>query len=150
MKHIWAFVKGITTHFCYKMVLTFLLRPHLLFSTLMATVEATRYAEQLFPNESSYSHGIANAYKHAVWNALLAFRTLWFFRSVKKSLQWAKKVTDMHEDCFLNVIEDRKMDLNNNAKGRLLLTEMIHEKIPLNKENIAAYVYQHKNRLETL
>ncbi len=131
-------------------MISLLMRPHLLYSTLKATSQATSFANEYFPNESNMGNGKANAYKHALWNALIAYYTIWFFRSIKKSILWAKKVTDLHEECFKNPTQEQKMDLANNEQGRYLFALMAKEELPLNSKSIAKYIYLNQDELVSL
>lgn len=60
----------------------------------------------------------ANAFRHALWNFLVAQNC---FRSKEKMedvLLWTKEITDLHEDLFPNGQLARAMDLHNNRVGR--------------------------------
>ena len=133
------------------MAFTLLSRPHLLWGTGMATVQATIISSEKCQGSSNMGNGIGNAYKHALWSALIAQKTKWAFRDYKDAIAWAKKITDLHEICFPNVPEENKMDLGNNAKGLDLYKELylLHKNNPTQKR-IAEELYKRRETLIVL
>ena len=99
------------------MVRTLAKRPHLIAPTVYATLEATYLADKNYGN-SHTGNDLANAYKHALWNVLIAYYCQAFYKNCTGSLAWAKRITDLHEDCFINHPAARNMDLVNNQTGR--------------------------------
>ena len=99
------------------MVFTLLRRPHLIVPTVYATLEATYISDKEFGNSHAHND-IANAYKHALWNILIAYYAQRFFKNCTGSLAWAKRITDLHEECFVNHPAAKNMDLANNKTGR--------------------------------
>lgn len=99
--------------------------PHPLFSILSfyATVKSFVIAKKYFPKTNS-SDGIGNAYRHALWCCLIMMYCC-KISSPKKSLEWCKKMTDMHEELFPNEPLETKMDLHNNEFGMNLFMEML-------------------------
>ncbi|WP_308421285.1 DUF6973 domain-containing protein [Cloacibacterium rupense] len=91
---------------------------HPLFSilTFWATVKTYAISEKLFPITHS-TDGAGNAFRHALWNCLIMMYCC-KISSVEKSLQWAEKITGLHEDLFPNEPLQTKMDLHNNEIGR--------------------------------
>ena len=65
-----------------------------------------------------HKNGKANAFRHALWNALIIIKNIHWGRSPLRAAAWAKKVTDWHEDFSPNVPLAKAMDLHNNRIGR--------------------------------
>ncbi len=97
--------------------------PLLLLPTVWGTVESVAFSELNY-TENHSGRGVANAFRHAAWNALIAYNCS-YFTSHEKALAWAKKITDLHEECFRNEDFDRLMDLHNNQIGRKIYKENI-------------------------
>lgn len=93
--------------------------PLFIIPTLMATkkciaISTTHYGRQ------HYKNGPANAFRHALWNFLIAKRCHSWRRNEQKVMTWTKKITDWHEGAFPNRELAREMDLHNNEIGRAL------------------------------
>lgn len=86
--------------------------------------------------ESHGGRGVANAFRHAAWNLLIA-KNCTVFTSEENARDWAKHVTDMHEEVFPNESFDHEMDLHNNRIGREVFQECIRNKLS-KKEMIVA------------
>ena len=125
-KH-WLSLRRISAIVCSKTIWLLLSRPHLIPGTVLATLESIWEAETEFGN-SHGANNLANAYKHAAWNALIAYHTQLFFRKPTGALSWAKKITDLHEECFINHPAAKAMDIKNNEIGREIYLEMVSEK----------------------
>lgn len=91
-------------------------RPHLIPFIAFATLETMHISDKKFDDHSLDT--ISNAYKHALWNILIAYHIQVFYGSPEKALLRAKRITDMHEECFKNRPEAETMDLANNEIGR--------------------------------
>jgi len=99
--------------------------PHPLFSLLAfyATVKSFSLAQQHFPKTNSNS-GIGNAYRHALWTCLIMMYCC-KISSPEKSLDFCKRMTDLHEELFPNKPLEKKMDLHNNKVGMNLFMELL-------------------------
>lgn len=99
--------------------------PHPLFSLLAfyATVKSFSLAQQHFPKTNSNS-GIGNAYRHAIWTCLIMMYCC-KISSPEKSLDFCKRMTDLHEELFPNKPLEKKMDLHNNQVGMDLFMELL-------------------------
>jgi len=79
---------------------------------LFVMVDAVRFAhgesKRLFPNDPQAPNGRGNAFKHALWSALL---------SAEIDERAAKRITDGHEDWPGNPANEKAMDLHNNKIG---------------------------------
>lgn len=100
----------------FKLFSTVLSHPLFSILTFWATVKTYAISEKLFPITHS-TDGAGNAFRHALWNCLIMMYCC-KISSAEKSLHWAKKITDLHEDLFPNEPLQTKMDLHNNEIGR--------------------------------
>ena len=116
------------------MVRALLSKPLLLVPTVWATVESILFSELNFM-ESHGGRGVANAFRHAAWNLLIA-KNCAVFTSKEKAVAWAKFITDLHEEVFPNEPFDHEMDLHNNHLGREIFIELSTKNIS-KKEMIA-------------
>jgi len=71
--------------------------PKLVNSTRKATEKANELTTQYFPNQSAWQTK-ADAFRHAMWNALIAKYVGAQKNSIDKCVKWAKKFTDKHEE----------------------------------------------------
>lgn len=92
--------------------------------TFHATQKAFLYSKKHFPNSHS-TDGKGNAFRHAYWCCLIMMYCC-KISSPKKSLEWCKKFTDMHEELFPNEPLQKKMDLHNNQVGMDLFMQMLN------------------------
>ena len=134
MKNIFKILKNLSVNLTWKMIKALLSKPLLLLPTVWATIESILFSEINF-TESHSGRGVANAFRHAAWNLLIA-KNCAVFTSNEKALAWAKFITDLHEECFPNEPFDNQMDLHNNEIGRLVFDELIHLKIHSKKKMI--------------
>nr|WP_222982858.1 hypothetical protein [[Muricauda] meishanensis] len=72
-----------------------------------------------------HKNGPSNAFRHALWNFLIAKRCYHWKANKHKVVAWTKKITDWHENAFPNRGLAKKMDLHNNAVGRFIFEENI-------------------------
>ena len=89
-----------------------------LLSIQNASEDAERIADENFPGMDP-DDTRRDAMRHIMWNVLLAkyYVTLSSARSTR--IDFAKRVTDAHEDCSTtNSVAAKEMDLHNNAIGR--------------------------------
>lgn len=89
-----------------------------LLTIINAAQDAERIADENFPNMDP-GDTRRDAMRHIMWNVLLAkyYATLSSARSTR--IDFAKRITDAHEDCSSTNTEAAKaMDLHNNAIGR--------------------------------
>ena len=102
-----------------------LIVPHPLLAILgiYATVKSFTLAEKFFPKTSA-TNGIGNAFRHALWSALIMMYCC-KISSPQKALKFCKEMTDLHEELFPNEPLEKKMDLHNNQVGMNLFMEML-------------------------
>ena len=96
--------------------------PNLLFlwPTYNATKDCMSISEHYF-QKKHYQNGKANAFRHSLWNVLIAKRCCKVSANLQKVLQWTKNITDWHEEAFFSHELPMKMDYHNNRVGRKLL-----------------------------
>lgn len=89
--------------------------PLFMLLTYHATVKTFIIARQHYP-ETNSSNGKGNAFRHALWCCLIMMYCC-KISSVKKSLDWCKRITDLYEDLFPNPSLETIMDKHNNRIG---------------------------------
>lgn len=137
MKRFFKTLKNLSVSFTWKMFSGLISKPLLLAPTIWATMESVLFAERYF-HEPHGGRGVANAFRHAAWNLLIA-KNCSVFTTKEKAIEWAKFITDLHEECFPNEPFDHEMDLHNNRVGREIFDELSRQKLN-KKEMIAALV----------
>jgi len=95
----------------------FLKHPFFMSATVLATYQTFRISQNYFPN-IHWKHNKANAFRHALWNVLIAKKSSVFSNNKEKILDWTKTITDWHEDFSPNSELAKLMDLHNNKVGR--------------------------------
>jgi len=116
---IWKLIKGIRFKQLIVLFVFFLKRPMFMFSTAKATSQTLKIVQEKFPGIHGKDNR-ANAFRHALWNYLIAVRCLKNEKNIKTILSWTKEITDWHEDFSPNAPLARAMDLHNNYIGRAL------------------------------
>lgn len=107
-----------------KLALLFGRKPTYIFPTLKATKEALHIAGVEFGNRHSKNNR-ANAFRHALWTVLLGQLVYAKNKNLDAAKDWAKKVTDLHENLAVNKPLERAMDLHNNAVGIAALKDLV-------------------------
>lgn len=102
----------------------FIKQPFLIFPTLNATKKTMQISSELY-GRKHHKNGPANAFRHALWNILIARAAFEKFQNTQKSIDWAKKITDLHEKLAPNNPLETAMDLHNNEVGRQFFSEVI-------------------------
>ncbi len=93
-----------------------------LYPTYVATRQCMDIATTHFERKH-YQNGPANAFRHAIWNYLIAKKCTDKSKNLKQVLFWTKAITDWHEIAFANRHLAKQMDLHNNAVGRNVFLE---------------------------
>lgn len=84
--------------------------------TIRATKQAVSIATKHFGG-SHHKNTPANAFRHALWNYLIASKCSKWSKNDRKIQTWTKKISDLHELLLPgNELADA-MDLHNNAVG---------------------------------
>lgn len=123
MKKTFKVIKNLSMSMSWRMFSALFSKPLLLFPTIFGTIESVLYSEVNF-QESHSGQGVANAFRHAAWNLLIA-KNCSFITTNQKAIEWSKFITDLHEECFPNEAFDRAMDLHNNKIGRDVFRALI-------------------------
>lgn len=140
---VWNRIKSLSFKQLFLLVKTFALKPQYFFPTHRATLQTLQICNRLY-GKKHHKNNITNAFRHALWNILIAFHCYKKNKSIKTSVNWAKKTTDLHEKLAPNNQIEMLMDLHNNANGRFLFTE--HNLHEYNKEAIIAIL---KEKMKT-
>lgn len=93
-----------------------------LYPTYLATQQCMDISTKYFQRKH-YNNGQANAFRHALWNYLIALKCTNRSKNRVRVLSWTKSITDWHETAFVNRPLAQRMDLHNNAVGRALFIE---------------------------
>lgn len=154
---LFAILKRLDVKNLLKVIGIGLSKPLFILPTIRATKDCLAISSKYF-GKLHHKNGPANAFRHALWNYLIAKRCFAWSRNEESATQWAKRVTDWHEDSFPNKKLPKQMDLHNNEVGRFIyrqnadkaetevvakLKEMTGESIKINeKSKLSNYKYQ--------
>ncbi len=119
----WKVIRGLEFRQVKSLAAWFLKHPLFMTSTIIATFSTYRISQREFP----YIHGQhnkANAFRHALWNILIAKASSRFSKNQEAVLQWTQRITDWHEDFSPNEEMAKLMDLHNNRIGRDLFDQL--------------------------
>ncbi|MBW2961663.1 DUF6973 domain-containing protein [Mesonia aestuariivivens] len=119
---IWARIKQLDLKQSFILGKTFLFKPGLLLPTYRATKNTVEICNQLF-GKAHHQDNKTNAFRHALWNFLIAEASLPQCKEKNKAIAWAKEITDLHEKLSPNPKLPRAMDLHNNKIGRKLFEQ---------------------------
>jgi|SaaInlStandDraft_1057018.scaffolds.fasta_scaffold02748_5 hypothetical protein len=100
-------------------------RPRMIGPTRDATKKSMELSDEHYPNSNGYQTK-KDAFRHSLWNALIAKYAGAKKNKIWKCVKWAKKFTDKHEECSEkpdNLTDeefafDQAMDYHNNEIGR--------------------------------
>ena len=113
----------------------FLKHPFYMICTVNATVLTFKISQKEFPNIHGL-HNKANAFRHALWNLLIARNCHKIDRNIESVLIWTKQITDWHEDFSPNEELMKIMDLHNNEIGRRMYESMQNKKEAVMKDEL--------------
>lgn len=141
--NIWKRIKNLSFKQLFLLAGTFIKRPRYFFPTHMATLKTVQICDKLF-EKAHHKNNVSNAFRHGLWNVLIAKNVFSKNNSVEKSMEWAKTITDLHEKMAPNNELEMAMDLHNNEIGRTLFAEKQLQN--MNEENSIAVL---KEKMET-
>ncbi|MAU14816.1 MAG: hypothetical protein CMH46_04670 [Muricauda sp.] len=153
-----SIVKRVDFKNILKVILLGLSRPHFIIPTIGATKDCILISSKIY-GDLHNKNGPANAFRHALWNFLIAKRCFKWQKNDEVVLAWAKKVTDWHEDSFPNKKLPKQMDLHNNEVGRFIFKMNSHKSedeviellkqmaVKSNKINDSSTLSEHKNQM---
>lgn len=98
--------------------------PLFIWPTIKAT-EKTMSISTAHYGKKHVENGPANAFRHALWNYLIAKECTKWSKKRDKTIRWAKIITDWHENAFQNRELPRRMDLHNNEVGRKWFVKLL-------------------------
>ncbi|WP_424492889.1 DUF6973 domain-containing protein [Salinimicrobium sp. GXAS 041] len=107
-----------------------ILQPKFIIPTWNATRETIKICDRNFGKEH-HKNTPANAFRHALLNFLICQKCYEASGSLKKALEWSKRITDLHEELSPNRTPERNMDLHNNRIGRKLFEKHIFEALDI-------------------
>ncbi len=116
-------LKSIDAKQLFGLLRFFLKKPGFAIPTISATIKCMKISEREF-GKSHHLHNKANAFRHALWNLLIAKRCLKWNKNEKTVLEWAEETTTWHEHFSPNKPLAKTMDLHNNAVGRKFFPQL--------------------------
>jgi len=120
--NIWKTIQRLKIKQLFVLSKTLLKNPNYILPTYKATKETLKICDKKF-GESHHHNNKANAFRHALWNFLIAEKCFQKNNSVEKAIAWAKEITDLHENLSPNKALAKTMDLHNNQIGRALFRQ---------------------------
>lgn len=125
---IWNRIKRLSIKQFFILFWVFVKRPQYIYATHKATIQSIQISKKYFPKKH-HKHGRENAFRHALWNVLIAKNCYKPNRNPQDVVDWAEKVTTLHEKLAPNKPLETAMDLHNNHTGRqIFLNEKLYEK----------------------
>ena len=115
--NIWKVIRGLDFRKLFRLAGISIRNPLMVYPTIKATKRTVVICEKLY-KKAHHGHGPENAFRHALWNVLIAKDALAITASKEKSADWAAKFTDLHEELSPNNALEKAMDLHNNKIGR--------------------------------
>jgi len=107
----------------FSLVVLLVQYPLYIFPTLRATKQTLKICNIEY-SDTHHLHGKGNAFRHALWNVLIALYTSRIHKNEEKSVKWAERITDLHEELAPNEPMEKAMDLHNNALGRAIFGKL--------------------------
>lgn len=118
---LWHFIKRANAKQIWRLVTLGLGNIRLLWPTYKATKMAIRYSNTYFGTKH-HKNTPANAFRHAVWNYLIASECAHWSKNDAKIVAWTNKITNLHELILpKNELADA-MDIHNNTVGLHIYT----------------------------
>ena len=114
---LFGVIKNLSLRQLWKLALLCIRNIWKLIPTWKATRMSVAVADEYYGKEH-HRNTPANAFRHALWNYLVAKKCFKTKDKMDDVLQWTKEITDFHEDLFPNDQLARAMDLHNNRVGR--------------------------------
>src|SRR5690606_34039836 len=115
-------LKNLSLSQIFKAIGLFLPQPIYFIIFLKATKKTLEICNAIYP-EKHQKNTFENAFRHALWNFILAKQLFESNKNEEKSMKWAKKITDLHEQIYKNNPLHQAMDLHNNNYGIQLFKE---------------------------
>ncbi|MBT8282211.1 MAG: hypothetical protein KJO86_00610 [Muriicola sp.] len=119
MKELWGVIRRAKPRQLGELIVLCLSHPRFIWPTYKATNRAIALANTHF-GASHRRNTPANAFRHALWNWLIAEACFKRVKDADKVFLWTEKITAMHEKILPANAISNAMDLHNNAVGRAL------------------------------
>lgn len=119
---IWNRIKQLSVKQFFILLKVFIMRPLYIIPTHKATIETLLICDNLFGTKHR-NHGKENAFRHALWNIIIAKNCYTSKGGVTNVIEWAEKITSIHEKMAPNKPLETAMDLHNNKVGLTLFEE---------------------------
>ncbi|MGB5692336.1 MAG: hypothetical protein WBM43_07025 [Flavobacteriaceae bacterium] len=116
---LWDFIRTLKWRQIYRLLILCLGNPSRLWPTWKATKRSVSLANKYY-GLTHQRNTAANAFRHALWNYLVAEACYNDNSDIENTLVWTKKITDIHEELYPNPPLSKAMDLHNNEVGRAL------------------------------
>ncbi|SRR5690554_4135061 len=119
---IWNRIKQLNLKQFFILLKVFIIRPLYIIPTHRATIGTLLICDKLFGTKHQ-NHSKENAFRHALWNIIIAKNCYTTKRGVTNVIKWAEKITSIHEKMAPNKPLETVMDLHNNKVGLTLFEE---------------------------
>jgi len=136
-----GFLKLINKGNAWSFILLFMRHPFNLIPTFLATYQCVEISNEHY-GTLHHKNNKTNAFRHALWNYLIAKKCSRWRRNKRKAIRFAQKITDWHEEFSPNAPLEKEMDLHNNHIGRKLF-------IQENEESVEKFVNFLKEKVES-
>lgn len=144
--NVWAVVKSMDFKQLWSLFWLSARHPRFVIPTIRGTRKTVAICNKHY-GKKQHLNGPENAFRHALWNMLIVHLSVQRGLPLQRSLAWAKRFTDWHEDFSPNAPLERAMDLHNNRVGRNLITSLcgqdeeqlvaqLLEMVPLSRKHI--------------
>src|SRR5690554_708867 len=82
--------------------------PLLVFPTNRATIRTVEICNRIY-GSSHHGDNRANAFRHALWNILVAKQVFKIVKTEERAISWAEKITTLHEILMPNAPLETEM-----------------------------------------
>ncbi len=106
----------------WSFIILFIRHPFNFIPTLLATYQCVEISNEQY-GTLHHRNNATNAFRHALWNFLIAKKCSSWRRNKRKAIKWAQQITDWHEEFSPNEPLEREMDSHNNHIGRKLFIQ---------------------------
>lgn len=135
-----GFLKLINKGNAWSFIILFIRHPFNLIPTFLATYQCVKISDEHY-GTLHHENNATNAFRHALWNFLIAKKCSSWRRNKGKAIRFAQKITDWHEEFSPNEPLEKEMDLHNNRVGRKLF-------IQENEDSVDIFVNMLKEKVE--
>jgi hypothetical protein len=119
---ITGFLKLLNKGNAWSFIFLFMRHPFNFIPTFIATYQCVKISDEHYGN-LHHQNNVTNAFRHALWNYLIAKKCSAWRRNKRKAIQFSEKITNWHEEFSPNAPLEKEMDLHNNYIGRKLFIQ---------------------------